>query len=192
LRRDQAAHRWLTRDVVDVEGRTVGIIGMGPIGTEVARLAAELGMRPVGLRRTVTGDEPCETWTFDRLGDLLDVADDLVLAVPLTRDTEQLIGSAELARLRPGATLVNVGRGRLLDQQALEAALVSGHLGFAALDVTEPEPLPDESALWDLQNVMITPHLSGATASAERRAADLLVDNLGRFLRGEPLRNEVR
>lgn len=190
--RDQAAHSWNVHDVDDVEGTTVAVIGMGPIGLESARLLSELGMHVIGMRRTVAGDEPCETWTLDRLGELLAIADTVVLAVPLTPDTAHLIDAAAIASMRPGVHLVNVGRGGLVDEPALVDALRSGHVGFAALDVTEVEPLPTESALWDLPNVIITPHTSGATMSNRRRASDLFVDNLARFTRGEPLRNEVR
>lgn len=189
---DQRAHHWRAdRRFVDLEGRTVGIVGMGPIGLATARLCSALGMRPIGLRRTVRGDEPCTTWTFDRLGDLLDEVDDLVLAAPLTADTRGMIGASELARLRAGALLVNVGRGELLDEAALVDALASRRLGGAALDVTTVEPLPADSPLWELPNVIISPHVSGETPLTDRRAADLFVDNVWRYVRGEPLRNEV-
>lgn len=190
--RDQAAHQWNVHDVDDVEGTTVAVVGMGPIGLESARLLHELGMRVIGMRRTVAGDEPCETWTFDRLGELLAIADTIVLAVPLTPDTAHLVDAAAIASMRPGVHLVNVGRGGLVDESALLAGLRSGQIGYAALDVTEVEPLPAESELWDLPNVIITPHSSGATMSNRRRASELFVENLGRFVRDEPLRNEVR
>jgi len=189
--RAQARHEWAQRDVEDLEGRTVGVIGMGPIGLEVARLAREFGMRVIGMRRSVAGIEPCETWTFDRLDDLLSIVDDLVLAVPLTADTERMIGAEQFARLRPGARLVNVGRGNLVDEPAMIDALRSGHLGWAALDVTSVEPLPADSPLWDFPNVVITPHSSGATRMNDERAGAMFIDNLGRFARGEAMRNEV-
>ena len=189
--RDQADRRWNTRDVGDVEGRSVAVVGMGPIGLEVARLTAELGMRPIGIRRTVRGDEPCETWTFDRLAELLVRSDALVLAVPLAPTTRRLIGAAELALLPAGAHVVNVGRGELIDQRALIAALANGQVGWAALDVTEVEPLPDDDELWSMPNVIITPHSSGSTASTRRRASDMFADNFVRFVRNEPLANVV-
>ena len=189
--RAQSRHEWNLREVEDLEGRTVGVIGMGPIGLEVARLAAEFGMRVIGMRRTVSGTEPCETWTFERLDELLGIVDDLVLAVPLTPETNGIIGAAEFARLRRGARLVNVGRGGLVDEGAMIDALRSGHLGWAALDVTAVEPLPDDSPLWDFPNVVITPHASGATKMNDVRAGATFLDNLGRFVRGEALRNEV-
>ncbi len=189
--RAQASHQWLPRDLDDVEGRTVGVIGMGPIGREVARLCREFGMHPIGLRRTVRGDEPCETWTFDRLHELFGVVDTLVLAVPLTIDTAGLLGRAEFAMLQPGVHLVNVGRGELINEPALIDALRSGQVGWAALDVATTEPLPPESPLWDMANVVITPHSSGGTASTRRRSTALFRDNFERFVRGDSLYNEV-
>lgn len=189
---DQAARQWRTdRRFVDLEERTVGIIGMGPIGIETARLCTALGMHPIGMRRSVRGDEPCPTWTFDRLDELLATIDDLVLAVPLTADTRQLIGARELELLREGARLVNVGRGELVDEQALADALRSGRLAGAGLDVTVVEPLPPDSPLWGLPTVIISPHVSGETPLTELRSATLFAENVWRYLRAEPLRNEV-
>ena len=189
---DQRAERWRTDwHFVDLEERTVGIVGMGPIGCETARLCTALGMHPIGLRRTVQGDEPCPTWTFDRLDELLGTVDDLVLAAPLTDTTRRMIGARELAMLRPGARLVNVGRGELVDEGALVDALRSGHLAGVGLDVTVTEPLPADHPLWHLPNVIVTPHVSGETDLTERRAATLFIDNVWRYVRGEPLRNEV-
>jgi phosphoglycerate dehydrogenase-like enzyme len=190
--RDQANHQWRLRNVGDLEGRTVGVVGMGPIGTEAARLAGEIGMRAIGMRRTVTGDEPCATWTLDRLPDLLRIVDDLVLALPLTPQTRGLIGAAEIAMMQRGARIVNVGRGELIDESAMIEALRSGHLGGAALDVFAEEPLPTTSPLWDMPNVIVTPHSSGATKSSARRADELFVENLGHYLHDRPMRNEVR
>lgn len=189
--RAQAAHTWQQRDVGDVEGLTVGVLGMGPIGLESARLASEFGMRVIGMRRRVAGDEPCETWTLDRLHELLPQVDALVLALPLTPETRRIIGATELAMLPHGAHLVNVGRGELLDEAALVDALRSGQVGAAALDVTEVEPLDAESPLWDLPNVIITPHSSGATTSNRRRATEYFVEEFERFVRGEPLQRLV-
>jgi phosphoglycerate dehydrogenase-like enzyme len=189
--RAQAGRTWAQRDIGDVEGMTVGVLGMGPIGAESARLAGEFGMRVIGMRRRVVGDEPCETWTLDRLHELLPQLDALVLALPLTDDTRRIIGADELAMLPAGAHVVNVGRGELIDEAALIDALRSGQVGAAALDVTEVEPLPTESPLWDLPNVIITPHSSGATTSNRRRATEYFVEEFARFVRGEPLQREV-
>ena len=144
---------WLDVDVVDVEGRTVGIIGFGAIGAEVARLASAFGMHPIGMRRSPRGDEPCPVWTTDRLHELLRIADDIVLCAPLNESTNGMIGPTELALLRPGAHLVNVGRGQLIDEPALVDALTTGRLAAAALDVFAVEPLPIDSPLWTLPKI---------------------------------------
>jgi D-2-hydroxyacid dehydrogenase (NADP+) len=189
--RAQEEHRWAPHRSLDLDGLTVGIVGMGPIGLEVARLTAALGMRPIGMRRTVKGDEPCETWTLNRLHELAGAVDALVIAIPLTPETRGLVDASVLAAMRPGAFFVNVGRGEVVDEPALVDALESGRLGGAGLDVFAVEPLPADSPLWDLPNVIVTPHSSGGTAGTERRAADIFVDNLARYARGRPLRNEV-
>ena len=187
----QHEHRWAERNAVDVEGRTMGIVGLGSIGSEVARLAQHFGIRVIGMRRTPRGDEPCETWPTSRLHELLPLVDDLVLTAPLTDETHEIISARELALLRPGAHLVNIGRGQLIDEPALIAALQSGHLGGAALDVFVVEPLPADNPLWDLPNVIVTPHSAGGTPLATERAAEIFAGNLGRYLRNESLINEV-
>lgn len=190
--RDQAEHAWRQRPVDDVERTTLGMLGMGPIGLETTRLAQALGVEVIGMRRTVSGDEPCETWTLDRLHELLPRVDTLVLALPLAPETHHLIGAAELALLRRGAHVINVGRGALIDEPALIEALRSGQVGAAGLDVTEVEPLPSDSPLWDLPNVILTPHSSAATGSSRRRAREFFVDEFGHWVRGEPFDREVR
>ena len=190
--RDQAAHLWQQRPIDDVERTTLGMLGMGPIGLETTRLARALGIEVIGMRRSVSGDEPCETWTLERLHELLPRVDTLVLALPLAPETHHLIGAAELALLRPGAHVINVGRGSLIDEPALVDALRSSQVGAAALDVTEVEPLPADSPLWDLQNVIITPHSSAGTSSSRRRAREFFVDEFTHWFRGEPFDREVR
>lgn len=185
----QTERRWDNRQTLDVEGRRMGIVGLGAIGTEVARLAPHFGVTVTGLRRTPSGDEPCTTWPIERLHELLPHIDDLVLTAPLNEQTRGIIGAAELALLPVGAHVVNVGRGELVDEDALVAALQSGHLGGAALDVFTVEPLPDTSALWGLPNVIITPHSAGTTPLAAARAADVFADNLRRLTEGVALRN---
>lgn len=189
----QQRHEWAARAIAneDLEGRTVGIIGLGNIGAEVALLAPHFGMRVIGMRRSPTGAEPCETWPVTRLHELLPLVDDLVLTAPLTDDTRGIIGADELALLRPGAHVVNVGRGELIDEDAMIAALSAGHLGGAALDVFVTEPLPAESPLWDLPNVIVTPHAAAGTPLGADRAADMFTRNLAAFVRGEPMPTEV-
>jgi phosphoglycerate dehydrogenase-like enzyme len=189
--REQAERRWSPRDVQDLSGQRLGVVGLGPIGLEVARLAQAFGMRVVGFRRTPRGDEPCEVRRLADLDAELPGLDWLVLAVPLTSETRRLLDGRRLALLPPRARLVNVGRGALVDESALAEALAAGRLAGAALDVFEVEPLPAESPLWNLPGVIVTPHSSGTTPGNHVRAAELFVENLGRYERGEPLRNEL-
>lgn len=190
LLRAQAAHEWSPRRFVDLDGTTIGVVGMGPIGLEVIRLSTALGMRPIGMRRAVVGDEPCETWPLDRLAELAAQVDALVLALPLTDETRGMVSAEVLAQLRPHAVFVNVGRGELVDEPALIEALAAGRIGGAGLDVFTTEPLPDDSALWDLPNLILTPHTSGATAANDERAAEIFLANLAAFVHDRPLRNE--
>lgn len=189
--RAQQQHVWAPHMGDEVEGANLAVIGMGPIGEETARLGLALGMNVLGCRRSVTGREPCETRTWDGLATLLAWADYVVLALPLTNDTRELIGVDELAMMKPTARFINVGRGGLVDEPALIDALSNGRLAGAGLDVFATEPLSADSPLWDMPNVIITPHNSGATALANHRGAQIFIDNMGRFVRGEPLCNEV-
>jgi D-2-hydroxyacid dehydrogenase (NADP+) len=187
----QRRHAWETHAMVDLQDLMLGVVGLGPIGLEVARLGAALRMRVVGVRRTPRGDEPCETWPMARLDELLAQADALVLALPLSDETKQLLDASRLARMKRGAWLVNVGRGGLVDEAALVRALQSDQVGGAGLDVFEVEPLPPESPLWSLPNVIVTPHNSGDSPGNLHRATAIFVDNLARYGRGDALRNEV-
>lgn len=189
LARAQAERRWEPRPSSDLTGMRLGIVGLGAIGSEVARLAAAFGMTTVGLRRAVRGDETCETWTNDRFDELLGWADAVAVTAPLTTDTRGMFDAAAFARMRPGAWFVNVGRGEIVDEPALIDALVDGHLGGAGLDVFASEPLPTDSPLWTLPNVIITPHSSGTTDRSHRRSVDLFVENFRRHRAGQPLVN---
>jgi phosphoglycerate dehydrogenase-like enzyme len=127
--------------------------------------------------------------TDTQLGDVLGEVDALVLACPLTARTRHLIGERELAMLRPGAVIVNVARGAVIDESAMVSALAAGHIGGACLDVFETEPLPAGSPLWAMDNVIISPHSASTVADENRLLTDLFIDNIGRWLAGEPLRN---
>jgi D-2-hydroxyacid dehydrogenase (NADP+) len=190
LLRDQDAHTWNPQPFDDIDGKTIGVVGMGPIAREIIRLSTAFGMSPIGMRRAVLGDEPCETWTLDRLPELAASVDVLAVALPLTADTAGIVSAAVIDAMRPGAVFVNVGRGDLVDEPALIAALTTGRLGGAGLDVFSTEPLPADSPLWDLPNVIMTPHNSANTGSSGTAAAEIFLDNLGRYVAGEPLRNE--
>lgn len=187
----QRRKAWERHDVEELPGRVLAVLGLGHIGAEVARLGQALGMRTIGLRRSPRGDEPCETWPIGRLNDLLDIADYVVLALPLNDESRHILNAAAIARLKPEAYVINIGRGALIDEPALIAALREGRIAGAALDVFEEEPLPAASPLWDLPNVIVTPHNSGSTPGNDVRATEIFLDNLGRYVRGEPLRNEM-
>lgn len=187
--RDQDAHRWEQHQFVELEGAALAVVGMGPIGMEVARLGIALGMEVEAVRRTPSGDEPCTTHGLDRLHDVLGKADWVVSALPLTPDTRQIFGAGAFAAMKPGARFVNVGRGELVDEPAMVAALQSGALGGAGLDVFAVEPLPADSPLWAMDNVIITPHNSATSTSTGARSQAIFLDNLERHVNGRPLRN---
>jgi len=180
------------RHVLEMEGAVLGILGYGGIGRAAARKARGLGMRVIALRRRPAPDEHAdEVWGPDRLDDLLRRSDYLLICCALTDQTRGMIGEPQLALMKPTAILVNVARGAVVDQQALVEALQEGRLNGAGLDVTDPEPLPPESPLWRMDNVIITPHVSGLGPNTRRRQFELLRDNLRRYAAGEPLRNVV-
>jgi phosphoglycerate dehydrogenase-like enzyme len=177
----------------DLRGQTAVIVGLGKIGTEIARLARVLGLKVIGVRRSPRGggDPVDELHPPAALPGLLARCDWLVLACPLTPETRGLIGADALARLPRGARLINVARGEIVDEPALIATLKSGQLAGAYLDVFETEPLPPASPLWDLPNVLVTPHNSASAAGNDRRVLEIFLDNLGRWHRGAALVNEV-
>ncbi len=192
--RDQRRKHWERYAGTDLKDRTLGVVGVGRVGREVARVAREMGMNVLGIKRDVKGLDPTslhldELHRLDTLESVLKRSEYLVLSTPHTPETEQLIGAGELALLPKGAVLINIGRGALVDEPALVEALRSGHLGGACLDVFEEEPLPASSPLWEMPNVLVSPH-SGSTSDREnRRWTDLFCENLKRFLRGDSLLN---
>jgi len=192
----------------ELAGMTLGIMGYGAIGRQVARLAQAFGMRVLATKRADrpasfdgwtpagTGDSdgtiPERFYPLDQLHAMLSDCDAVVLALPLTKTTQHIIGAEELAAMRPHALLVNIARGGLIDQNALITALQKHRLGGAALDVTDPEPLPVDSPLWKLDNILITPHIAGFSRLYNDRVVELFSENLRRYLRGEPLLNTVQ
>lgn len=191
LERDRAARSWpkLQTPGLELRGRTLIVVGLGAIGREIARLAEAFGMRVIGVRRNPSradGEQPPE-----RLPELAAEADDMAVTLPLTEATRGMVDAETLAALGPGGVFVNVGRGGVVDEAALVERLRDGTLAGAALDVFEREPLPADSPLWTLPNVILSPHNAALVAAEPRRVLELFLDNLGRYLGGEPLRNQV-
>jgi phosphoglycerate dehydrogenase-like enzyme len=187
----QEKHEWARHEFAELDGARLAVIGMGPIGIEIARLGVALNMNVEAIRRTPTGNEPCPTFSFDQLHSVLARADWVAVALPLTDNTRQIFNAETFAIMKPGACFINVGRGELVDEESLVATLQSGHLAGAALDVFATEPLPTNSPLWDMDNVIITPHSSSASAQSGLRSEDIFLKNLARYVAGEPMLNEV-
>ena len=187
-------------------GGTVGILGYGGVGRRAAHILTALGMRVIAVRRSPgrsateqyrrpqiealdAGPEPADIRGMDQLDWLLSESDYLVSTVPLTPSSRGLISARELALLRPGAVVINVSRGPIIDENALIEGLQSGHLGGASLDVFRVEPLPADSPLWEMPNVMVTPHVSGTHDHVSEYTTDLFLENLARYIDGRPLLN---
>lgn len=203
----QRERTWQPLEGVELREVTVGVVGYGSIGRAVASLAGAFGARVLALRRNVEArpdsspDDPADAFPFrpaperivgpDGLHELLGASDFVVLAAPLTPETDGLIGDAALAAMRPDGWLINVARGRLIDDRALLRALEEHRIGGAALDTFREEPLLPSSRFWDLPNVIVTPHTAWSSARVLDRSVDLFCDNLRRFSAGEPLLNVV-
>jgi phosphoglycerate dehydrogenase-like enzyme len=203
----QRERTWQPLEGVELRDVTVGIVGLGSIGRAVGALATAFGCRVVAVRRrsepsdrVITPDD--ETRSFgavmlDRVGgpeslpELLGESDFVVLAAPLTPETEGMIDEAALAAMKPGAWLINIARGRLIDERALLNALRDGTIGGAILDTFREEPLPPTSPFYDLPNVILTPHTSWSSGRVLDRSVELFCDNLRRYASGEPLLNVV-
>jgi glyoxylate/hydroxypyruvate reductase A len=191
LEREKANQHWQRYCGFELADRTLAIIGLGKIGCEVARIARAFDMRVIGSRRNTETSMPHvdALYSPDRLLEMLSQANFLVIATPHTPETDGLIGEREIRALPRGAVLINIGRGAIVQQAALVAALQSGHLGGAALDVFAVEPLPPGDPLWTMPNVLISPHSASTADSENRKITDLFIDNLRRFLAGQPLLN---
>jgi len=176
---------WKQAPLGRVSGSTVGIIGLGAIGSAVARRALALGARVTAARRRRLPSLVAGVTLLDDLAGVVASADHLVLALPATDATRRLIGAELLAHVRPGAHLINVARGSVLDQEALVEALDAGRLGFATLDVTEPEPLPADHPFWRHDRVRLTPHVSSNYTQVRHVLFDKIAADLTRFARGE-------
>ena len=170
---------------------TLGIVGLGEIGSEIARRGGAFGMRVVAVDPIQTAPPPgvAALWRPERLPDLLAESDFVVIAAPHTPETYKLFRRRELRQMKRTAHLINIGRGAIVDLADLTAALQAGEIAGAGLDVFETEPLPADHPLWGMANVIITPHVAGCSPRIAERHLGVLLENLRRFVRGEPLRN---
>lgn len=196
-RDDQTRHLWGDKgEVVSITDATILILGAGNIGKHFATLAHALGARVVGIKRTFGECPPYmdELHTMDRLRELLPKADAVVSFLPSTDETKGLFGKELFQIMKPGSFFLNGGRGDLVCTEDLCDALESGHLAGAALDVTEPEPLPADHRLWDIPNVFLTPHVSGGYHLSEtlHNVVSICLENVHRYAAGETLRNVVK
>jgi phosphoglycerate dehydrogenase-like enzyme len=195
LLRDQRARHWPAgqQPVGELRGGTLLLVGVGAIGTETARLAGAFGMHVIAVKRELSGGIPHvdELHPVSELRALVARADAIVVTLPATDATRGLLDADTLAAVKPGAVLVNVGRGAVIDESALAERLQDGTLGGAALDVFTEEPLPEDSPLWGLENVIVSPHGIALVEAEEPRIVELFIDNLRRLRDGKPLRNAL-
>jgi phosphoglycerate dehydrogenase-like enzyme len=193
LRERQQRHEWNKRWALgQVAEQTILVVGLGGIGRRSAELLAALGATVIGVHRhPVTSPGVSKVVPVEQLADAASEADAIVLALPGTDLTHKMLSREVLARVKPGITIVNVGRGTTVDEEALIEALEDGRVGFAALDVVYSEPLDPDSKLWDLPNVLISPHVAALSNQEDRRIAELFAQNATRFLDGQPLLNSV-
>lgn len=193
---NKAQHTWdrsPAQQMGSLEGQTLVIVGFGSIGRDFARRAKAFGMRVIGVSRSARPDPAVdEVCSATKLDSMLARADAVLVVAPYSKATHHMIGAEQLAACKRGAVLINLARGGLIDQVALAAALHSGQLGGAALDVTSPEPLPADDPLWDCPNLIITPHVAGACGPVGRtRLAEFIGANVERFIAGQPVTHVV-
>jgi phosphoglycerate dehydrogenase-like enzyme len=189
---NQKQGKWVQTVAQPLAGKTLGILGLGAIGQEVARLAAALGIRVIGTRRR---PEPmahaAEVWPAERTPEVLAQSDFLLLLLPATRDTDNFINAERLGMMKPGAWLLNFGRGHVIKDDDLVAAVKAKKIAGAMLDVFRQEPLPADHLFWTTEGIIVLPHIGGPHPQRDKIVARLFVDNLGRFLDGKPLKEVV-
>jgi phosphoglycerate dehydrogenase-like enzyme len=194
LRSTQADHSWARVEMgprlASLQGMTVCIVGLGSIGREIARKLKAFDAQLIGVSRTPANDGDIQpVFLRQRIGEAFGISDAVVIATTAEASSHRMIGTAEFAAIKPGAYFVNIARGEIVDEAALIAALRDERLAGAGLDVTEVEPLPPESPLWDMPNVIMTPHIAGAGAKDYEQQKALFGENLARFLARKPLLN---
>jgi len=196
--KSQQKHQWaffeIRSELVELTGSTFGIIGLGAIGRAIAKRADAFDARVVAVDLAPT-DKPsyvAELWGMDRLDELLRISDYVIVTVPKTPQTLRMIGLKQIALMKSSAMLVGISRGGIIDEAALVSALREKRIASAALDVVDPEPPPENSDLWDLENLLLCPHIAGSTQYADQHLLAIFRENLGRFVHGDfPLLNEV-
>lgn len=194
LQREQRAGKWAPFEMERIEGKTVGIVGYGDIGRAVATRAHAMGMQIVATKRQVPKEPDVVIERYFRpaeLREMLAECDYVVVAAPLTAETRHMMSDAEFAAMKASAVFINVGRGPVVDTDALVRALEGGRIRGAVLDVVDPEPLPEGHALYGMENVLISPHCADVVAGWKEDAMRFFLDQYGRFERGEPLLNVV-
>ncbi len=191
----KGCHTWLRgdgyRNVVGIDGKSMGVVGFGNIGRAIAKRAHafEMTVLAVDAQEVPANEHVQSVWRLDRLHDMLRQIDVLAIAAPITPETRGMIGEREIRAIKPGGYLMVVSRGGIVDEPALIRALQDGHLAGAGLDVTETEPLPPDNPLWDAPNLIITPHISGGSQLTTELMWSIFHENVGHFVRGEPLKN---
>ncbi len=194
LIRQREAAQWEQFDVEEIRLQVCGVIGYGEIGREVAKLAKAMGMTVLATRRRVAApsDEFAdEILPAEKMAALLGRSDYVIACSPLTPETRYMIGAREFAAMKPSAVFMNIGRGPVVDEPAMIAALSEGKIRGAALDVFETEPLPQDSPLWRLENVLLSPHSADHTATWQQESVEFFLENFARYRKGEPLLNVV-
>jgi phosphoglycerate dehydrogenase-like enzyme len=189
---NQKQRKWVQRPAQPLTGRTLGILGLGEIGRDVAKIAAALGLRVIGTRRRPQPAEGvAEVFPPERTPEVLAQSDFLLLLLPATKETDNFIDAARLRMMKPGAWLFNFGRGHLIRDDDLIAAVKERKIAGAMLDVYRQEPLPADHAFWSTEGIIVLPHIGGPHPQRDRIVARLFVDNLARFLDGKPLKEVV-
>jgi phosphoglycerate dehydrogenase-like enzyme len=192
IEQDQKDHRWTRRVATPLNGQTLGILGLGAIGQEVAHLATTLRMRVIGTKRNATPlPGLAEVFPPERTNEVLTQSDFVLLLLPATPETENIINAQRLAQMKPTAFLLNFGRGHLIADADLIAAVQSKRIAGAILDVFRQEPLPPDHPFWATNGILVLPHIGGGHPTRDTIVAQLFADNLARFLDGKPLKQTV-
>ena len=189
----QKAHNWQAVDRIDLDGSTAGVIGLGGIGRRYSGVAAAFGMRvlAVDLHQPPKPESVEALWSIDEIDRLLEQSDFVLVSCPYTKETHHLLDESRLSHMKSSAVLVNIARGSIVDERALVSALQNGRIAAAGIDVCEQEPLPPESSLWDVPNLVISPHCAGLSPQRMQQMANFFIENLGRYVAGQALVNLV-